>query len=171
LKILLLAVGRPGLLFRDAILEYEQRAARYWTFQVIEIKEEKAAKGTSSERVREVEAERLLERAPNGTELIALTRAGESWDSDRLAAHLQQRAVESHPGVTFLIGGAYGLGDGALRKAARQLSLSPFTLPHDLARLLLAEQLYRAGTIARGEPYHKGVKGHGSRVTGRGARE
>jgi len=59
-------------------------------------------------------------------------------------------------GVAFIIGGAYGLGEGVLARAQQELSLSPMTLPHQVARLVLSEQLYRAGTILRGEPYHKG---------------
>ena len=169
MKVVVLAIGKPAQLFRDAILEYERRAARYWTLDVIEVKEEKATARASATQVRTAEGERLLERVPTGLEVLALTRAGEQWSSDRLAQHLQQRAVESHPGVAFLIGGAYGLGENALNRATRRLSLSAFTLPHELARLMLAEQLYRAGTIARGEPYHKAgpeARGQGPGVKG-----
>jgi 23S rRNA (pseudouridine1915-N3)-methyltransferase len=155
LKVLLLAVGRPGPLFRDAINEYEQRAARYWSFEAIEVKEAKASSGTPEQRVRDQEAERLLDKVPAGLELVALTRTGKAWDSSAIARYLQELATSGRAGVAFLIGGAFGLGDQALARAARQLSLSALTLPHELARLLLAEQLYRAGTITRGEPYHK----------------
>ncbi len=152
---MLLTVGKPGALLRDAIREYEQRAARYWPFESIEVRAEKATRNMPEERVRELEAKRLLERVPPGSEVIALTRTGEGWDSEQLAQHLKRRAVEAHPGVSFLIGGALGLGRAALQRATQQLSLSACTLPHELARLMLAEQLYRAGTIAHGEPYHK----------------
>ena len=64
--------------------------------------------------------------------------------------------MRSSAGVAFVIGGAFGLGDAVLSRSRRQLSLSAMTLPHEMARLVLAEQLYRAGTILRGEPYHKG---------------
>jgi 23S rRNA (pseudouridine1915-N3)-methyltransferase len=155
LKIQLLAVGRPGPLLRDAIAEYEKRAARYWSFEAIEVREEKAQRGGVEEEVRSAESERLLQRVATGTEVVALTRTGERWDSARLSKHLQELAVNSQPGIAFLIGGALGLSRAALERAKRQLSLSEFTLPHELARLMLAEQLYRAGTIARREPYHK----------------
>ena len=154
MKVCVVAVGRPGPLLRDAISEYEQRAARYWTLQTIEVKEEKA-RALPDERVRELEAERLIEKTPAGYDLVALTRTGESWSSSKLATYLQQLGVQSRPGVAFVIGGAYGLGAALLQRANRQLSLSPMTLPHELARLFLAEQLYRAGTISRNEPYHK----------------
>ena len=152
MKVQLLAVGRPAPLLRDAIAEYEKRAARYWSFEVIEVRAEKSG---TEEDVRAAESERLLERAAAGTELVALTRAGERWDSTRLSKHLQELAVTSRPGISFLIGGAFGLSDDVIARAHRQLSVSDFTLTHELARLLLAEQLYRAGTIARREPYHK----------------
>ena len=87
---------------------------------------------------------------------MALTRTGRAWDSLELADYLGRLAAAGHPGPAFLIGGAYGLAEEALRAARHRLSLSAMTLPHDLARLVLAEQLYRAGTIRRGEPYHKG---------------
>jgi 23S rRNA (pseudouridine1915-N3)-methyltransferase len=155
LKIVLLAVGKPGALLRDAIQEYEERAARYWSFEAIEVREEKATKGSTEERVREQEAERLLSRVPSGSEIVALTRGGRTWSSAELAKYLQEKAIAALPAVCFLIGGAYGLGGRVLDRSATQLSLSSFTLPHELARLFLVEQIYRAGTIARGEPYHK----------------
>ncbi len=77
-------------------------------------------------------------------------------NSRELARYLEQRALTASAGVAFIIGGAYGLGNDVLAQTQRKLSLSPMTLPHQVARLVLAEQLYRAGTILRGEPYHKG---------------
>jgi 23S rRNA (pseudouridine1915-N3)-methyltransferase len=158
LKLWVIAVGRPGKLLVDAIADYERRASRYWNLEVIEVREERAAKSVPLERVREAESSRLLERVPAGTRIFALTRGGAAWNSSQLAEQLQQLAVEAAPGAAFLIGGAFGLSDELLRRADRTLQLSSFTLPHELARLMLAEQLYRAGTIARGEPYHKAVK-------------
>lgn len=156
MKILLLAVGRPGRLLASAIQEYETRAARYWPFEVIEVKEEKA-RGTA-EDVRAAESGRLLAAVPDGVETIALTRTGATWSSTKLAGYLQDLAVRAAPGAAFLIGGALGLAPGAIASARHRLSLSAFTLPHDIARLNLAEQIYRAGTIVRGEPYHKGTE-------------
>jgi 23S rRNA (pseudouridine1915-N3)-methyltransferase len=155
LKVTLLTVGRPGARLAAAIGEYEQRAARYWPLEVVEVREEKARKGSSLERVRDAEAARLLEHVPPGCELVALTRAGEPWSSLRLARYLEDLALGGRAGTAFAIGGAYGLGDALLATAAQRLSLSALTLPHELARLVLAEQLYRAGTIVRREPYHK----------------
>ncbi len=150
-------VGKPARLLAGAIAEYERRAGRYWTLDVGEVREEKSRKGLPVERVRAAESARLVERVPAGAELVALTRAGEPWSSTRLAGYLETLAVQGRAGAAFLIGGAYGLDPELLARAQHRLSLSPLTLPHELARLLLAEQLYRAGTIVRGEPYHKGA--------------
>ena len=109
-----------------------------------------------SEAVMTAEAGRLLARIPDELEMIALTRGGEEMGSEELSGYLQELGVRSSSGVAFLIGGAHGLAQDILTKARRRLSLSAMTLPHEVARLVLAEQLYRAGTIARGEPYHKG---------------
>lgn len=155
-----IAVGRPGPLLYDAIAEYEQRATRYWPITFSEVKAERAGKGTPDAAVREAEGKRLLERVPAGSQIIALTReGGDAWSSVRLARFLEEAAVHGLPGLAFLIGGALGLPESLLRIAERRMRLSAFTLPHDLARLVLAEQLYRAGTIIRGQPYHKGDRG------------
>lgn len=156
MKLLVLAIGRAGRTLAPAIAEYQERAARYWPVEVIEVKEERAGRGSTEDAVRRAEGERLLKRVPRDFEVIALTRRGDAWSSQRLARHLERQAVVAAPGVAFLIGGAYGLSDEVLRDASRRMRLSTFTMPHDLARLVLLEQLYRTGTIARGEPYHKG---------------
>jgi 23S rRNA (pseudouridine1915-N3)-methyltransferase len=157
MKLRVLAVGRPGRLLAAAIAEYEARVARYWGFDVVEVKEERGGARADAARIAAAESRRLLERVPAGYLRIALTREGASWSSTRLAAFLQEQAVRGTVGAAFLIGGAVGLAPDAVAVCEKRLSLSAFTLPHELARLVLAEQLYRAGTIARGEPYHKGT--------------
>lgn len=153
----MLAVGRPTRLLSEAVEEYEKRAARYWPLEVVEVREERSGRNADPERIRAAEGERLWERVPAGVETVALTRTGDALSSREVAAWLQQRALESHPGVAFLIGGALGLSDDVMARCTRTLRLSSMTLPHELARLVLAEQLYRAGTIVRNEPYHKGA--------------
>ena len=156
MKVVVATVGKAGKAFADAIADYEKRARRYWPLDIVEVKAVKAGGSRTDDDVRAAEAEALLERLPRDLEIVALTRVGERWSSEQLSAHLQRHAVRSSAGVAFVIGGALGLGDELLRRAAHRLSLSSMTLPHEMARLILAEQLYRAGTIARGEPYHKG---------------
>ena len=148
MKITTIVVGRAGAPLKDAILEYETRAGRYWKFNVIEVTSEA----------------RLLARLPERAQIVALTRTGQGMSSTDLAAYLQDHALHSTPEVCFLIGGAFGLGPDILERAQKRWSLSDATLPHEMARLVLAEQLYRAGTIVRNEPYHKGPTSSGRKL-------
>ena len=147
-------VGKPrhaGL--ADAIRDYESRAARYWPLDIVEVKEE-SGRSTSPALVREREAGRLVDRLPADARVVACDPGGETMDSDVFAQWISAQR-DNAQSIAFVIGGAHGLGDAVRQRATRRLSLAPWTLPHELARLVLAEQLYRAGTIARGEPYHK----------------
>lgn len=153
MKVIVAAVGKP----RDAALaaaieHYESRAARYWPLDVREVREE-AARGATVAVILEKEAERLAARV-EGAAVVACDERGVTMSSARFAAFVQERR-EAARDVAFVIGGAYGLAEGLRSRAQTRLSLAPWTLPHELARLVLAEQLYRAGTIVRGEPYHK----------------
>jgi 23S rRNA (pseudouridine1915-N3)-methyltransferase len=137
----------------EAIRDYETRAARYWPLDVQEVREERAT-GSTVDRVREKEGARLAERVPERAHTVACEQSGKSLDSAQFAEFLQ-RAREDDRDIAFLIGGAFGLTPQVSARATTRLSLAPWTLPHEIARLVLAEQLYRAGTIVRGEPYHK----------------
>ena len=153
MRLVVAAVGKPrNAALAAAIDEYETRAARYWPLVVHEVREEKAG-SMGVETVKAREGERLAERAGTAR-IVACDPGGKSLTSEEFAAWLQKEG-DSDRDTAFVIGGAYGLSDDLLRKAPMRLSLAPWTLPHELARLVLAEQLYRAGSIARGEPYHK----------------
>jgi 23S rRNA (pseudouridine1915-N3)-methyltransferase len=154
-KATMLVVGRVKGAMADPIRDYEQRIRHYFSFEAVEVKEESAARGRSPQQVVEAEGERLLARLPAAGEVVALDRTGEQWSSERLAKHLEGLGLSGRPDVVFVIGGAFGLAPAVLERAERRLSLSAMTLPHELARLVMTEQLYRAGTILRGEPYHK----------------
>jgi len=153
-RVQVVVIGRPrqaGL--ADAIQEYETRASRYWPLEVQEVREE-PARGLTAAVVRERESARIAERLAPEAHVVVCDPGGSSQDSAAFAAWLGgQRDLGRS--VSFVIGGAYGIGDGLRGRATRRLSLAPWTLPHEVARLVLAEQLYRAGTILRGEPYHK----------------
>jgi 23S rRNA (pseudouridine1915-N3)-methyltransferase len=154
MRISLLVIGRPrhaGL--ADAIRDYETRAARYWPLDVVEVREE-SGRGLTPTLVMDREAERLAERIPADAQIVACDPGGESMDSIRFAGWLQDQREQARS-LAFVIGGAHGLGESVRGRASRRLSLAPWTLPHEVARLVLSEQLYRAGTIIRGEPYHK----------------
>jgi 23S rRNA (pseudouridine1915-N3)-methyltransferase len=146
-------VGKPRhAALREAILDYETRAARYWPLEVHEVREEKASALAPAE-VMIREAARLKEKIPPSARVIACDSSGAGRTSAQFAQFLQKSREASHT-VAFVIGGAFGL-DLARIDPAEKMSLAPFTLPHELARLVLAEQIYRAGTIVRGEPYNK----------------
>ena len=152
MKYRILVVGRPpaGPL-RDAIAEYEKRASRYWHLEIIEVQAH-PAKSRTPDEVRRGEAQRLLERA-TGT-IVALDERGRSLSTDAFAKWVVDRRDRAED-TSFVIGGAFGLDESVRKRASLILSMAPWTLQHELARLILAEQLYRAGTIQRGEPYHK----------------
>lgn len=154
MRIVVAAVGKPrGAALAAAIQEYETRAARYWPLEVREVREEPARSATP-DQVREREGGRLQAALPPGARVVACDPAGSGMSSEEFSEWLQ-RERELARDVAFLIGGAYGLASSIAAAASRRLLLAPWTLPHELARLVLAEQLYRAGTIVRGEPYHK----------------
>ena len=134
------AVGRV----RDAALRaacdgYLERLRRYTRVEEQEVKDEA----------------RVLAAVPEGSRLVALSRAGASWTSAQLADWTARWELDARD-VTFAVGGADALPAAVLGRAERVWSLSPLTLPHELARVVLYEQLYRAYTIRRGEPYHRG---------------
>jgi 23S rRNA (pseudouridine1915-N3)-methyltransferase len=151
-KFRIVVVGRPpaGPL-RDAVAEYEKRASRYWPLEVIEVRAE-PAKSRTPDQVRLSEAGRLLEKTSGG--IVALDERGRTFSSEAFAKWIADRRDRAED-TTFVIGGAFGLDESVRTRASLVLSMAPWTLQHELARLVLAEQLYRAGTIHRGEPYHK----------------
>ncbi|HVX38982.1 MAG TPA: 23S rRNA (pseudouridine(1915)-N(3))-methyltransferase RlmH [Gemmatimonadaceae bacterium] len=147
-------VGKPrDAHLAGAIREYELRAMRYWPVDVHEVREEPGRSG-SADLVRQREGERLLAGIPPGAQVVACDVNGRAMTSEQFARWLQALREQARD-VAILIGGAHGLSDAVRQRATVSLALAPWTLPHELARLVLAEQLYRAGTILRGEPYHK----------------
>ena len=153
MKLIVAAVGKPrNAALAAAIEHYESRAAKYWPLDVREVREE-AARGTPVTVVQQKEAERLVARLEGAT-VVACDERGTTMTSSAFAKFVQE-ARERARDLAFVIGGAFGLAESLRDRAETRLALAPWTLPHELARLVLAEQLYRAGTIIRGEPYHK----------------
>jgi 23S rRNA (pseudouridine1915-N3)-methyltransferase len=154
MRLVVAVVGKPrDANLAGAIRDYEARAARYWPLDVREVRQESAG-DKSATRARDAEGERLLAAVPPAAQVVACDVSGRSFTSERFAEWLQamrERAVDA----AFVIGGAHGLSDAVKKCATSSIALAPWTLPHELARLVLAEQLYRAGTIVRREPYHK----------------
>ena len=148
----ILAVGKLRPFYRDACNEYGKRLNRYLAFTEIEIRE---GRGSSAAAMERDEGKRLIEKLPPRSLVVALTRDGSQWSSTDLASRLERWTQESRP-IAFLIGGSTGLNREVLDLSDYRWSLGPLTLPHELARVVVCEQLYRGLTILRGEPYHKG---------------
>lgn len=153
MRIVVAVVGRPRNAALAAVIrEYETRAARYWPLDVHEVREERASNSTPPV-VMQREGVRLRERAA-GARIVACDPKGKSYTSEEFSSWLQRQREENRD-TAFVVGGAYGLSSELLSESSMKLALAPWTLSHEIARLVLAEQLYRAGTIIRGEPYHK----------------
>jgi 23S rRNA (pseudouridine1915-N3)-methyltransferase len=153
-ELVLLSVGKLRPSYREAVDDYLRRLGRYLKVREVEVRE--ASRAPSVEAQRAEEAERLLAKRPAGSRLVALARQGTGWSSEELAQRVERWRQEARP-VALVIGGSHGLAPDLLASAAERWSLGPLTLPHELARVVVAEQLYRASTILRGEPYHKGA--------------
>jgi len=149
----ILAVGRDRSgLYQPAVEEYAARIGRYARFEIVEVPEARRHAGTP--RAREEEAEALLARLGDRERVVALDERGKEHTSPELARRLAAWLAGGRD-VALVIGGSDGLAPALLARAEERLSLSRLTLAHRLARLVLAEQLYRAFTILKGEPYHK----------------
>ena len=145
--------------YRQMADEYLKRLGRYTRIEEIEVPDLPEPAGTASaaleDRVREKEGEALLSRIRPGDRVIALTIPGRQMDSPALAAHLEALQSAGAGRIVFVIGGSLGLGKNLLARADEELSMSPMTFPHQLARVMLLEQIYRAEKICAGERYHK----------------
>jgi 23S rRNA (pseudouridine1915-N3)-methyltransferase len=150
----LVAVGRlKDAALRDACADYANRIRRYVKFRIIEVRHTRG-RAHDPREIRRLEGTALLRALRPGMRVVALTRSGESDDSAAFARRVDAWQREARD-VAFLVGGAGGIDDAVLQRAETRLSLSALTMPHELTRLVLLEQLYRACTILRGEPYHK----------------
>jgi len=155
MKIQLWSVGKEHEAYVKAGVEdFTKRIARYYPVEWKVIAPSKNGGTLSQPELKKKEAVILLEALTKDDYLVALDERGKQLSSEGLAKFIQGRANESVRNLIFLIGGAYGLDETVLQRANHQWSLSQLTLPHQLVRLLLAEQVYRACTILRNEKYH-----------------
>ena len=143
--------------YREMADEYLKRLSRFGKFEEIEVPDLPENTGSSAleEQVKAKEGETLRSRIRPGDWVIALTIPGKKTDSLGLARHLQELRVSGVSRIVFVIGGSLGLGNNLLARADEEMSMSPMTFPHQLARVMLLEQLYRAEKIIAGERYHK----------------
>lgn len=153
MRIRIVAVGRDRSgLYAPAVEEYAGRIARYARFELLEVPEARKHAGTP--QAKEEEGAALLARIDPRERVVALDERGAEYTSTAFAERVQ-RWLNAGQDVALVIGGSDGLSAAVRSRAAETLALSQLTLAHRLARLVLAEQLYRAMTILRGEPYHK----------------
>lgn len=155
MKISCWSVGKAHESYVKAGVEdFSKRLNRYFKtdWQLLPVPRQSAM--LSEADLRKKEGDMILDWLQADDFLVVLDERGKNWSSVELAAFLQQRANESTRHLVFLIGGAFGLDDRVLKRAQAQWSLSRLTFPHQLVRLLLAEQLYRACTILKNEKYH-----------------
>jgi 23S rRNA (pseudouridine1915-N3)-methyltransferase len=158
-KINIISVGKiKEKYLKDAIAEYAKRLSRFCNLNMEEVADEKAPETLSpaqEEQVKRQEAERILKRLRGNSLMIVLDIKGEKITSEGFAAKLRGFLLSGVSDITFVIGGSLGLDKSVTDKASFLLSLSDMTFPHQLARLILLEQIYRAFKINSGEPYHK----------------
>ncbi|MBM4761698.1 23S rRNA (pseudouridine(1915)-N(3))-methyltransferase RlmH [Bacillus sp. B15-48] len=143
---------------KQGIEEYVKRMSGYAKIEMIEVADEKAPEDLSEvemEQVKQKEGERILAKLNQDIHVIALVINGKQKTSEQLANTLDQLATYGKSKVAFVIGGSLGLSNEVIKRADEQLSFSKMTFPHQLMRLILVEQIYRAFRINRGEPYHK----------------
>ncbi len=143
---------------KDGIAEYSKRLSRYCSLNLIEVADEKAPENLSDNdmiQVKEREGERILKHVKDSMYVIALNLDGKMHTSEQFADKLEKLSLQGNSQIVFIIGGSLGLSDGVLGRSNEKISFSKMTFPHQLMRLILLEQVYRAFKINRNEPYHK----------------
>ena len=159
MKITILCVGKiKESFYREAIEEYAKRLGKYCKFSVIEVPDEECPESASAaeeEIVKKKEGEKLLKKIPSSAYVYALKIDGKKRDSVGFSDDLQKIFLSGKNEVCFIIGGSLGLSEEVLNACNAKLSFSDMTFPHQLMRVILSEQIYRAFRIMNHEPYHK----------------
>jgi 23S rRNA (pseudouridine1915-N3)-methyltransferase len=154
MKVTLLVVGKTTDSHIDALIqEYQKRLTHYLPFALQVIPELKNTKALSPEQQKQAEGDLILKAVTANTDLILLDEHGKEFRSIEFADYLQKR-MSSGRDVVFVVGGPYGFSDMVYQRANGKISLSKMTFSHQMVRLFFVEQIYRAMTILRGEPYH-----------------
>ncbi len=155
MKITLLLVGKTTFPYvAEGVSVYEKRLSYYINYSKVEIPELKGVSAMSQEMVKEKEGELILKNIKPTDDVILLDERGDCFSSEDWARHLEKKIVYSGKDIVFVIGGAYGFSKEVYKRANGMLSLSKMTFSHQIIRVIFLEQLYRAFTIMKGEPYH-----------------
>lgn len=159
MRITIICVGKvKEKFYRDAVEEYVKRLGRYCRTEIIEVADEKTPDGAgeaAEEQIKAREGGRILEKLKAESLVCTLEICGKKFTSEGFADWIQKRTVDGVSHITFIIGGSLGLHDSVIRRSDMHISFSDMTFPHQLMRVILAEQIYRAFRIINGEPYHK----------------
>lgn len=140
------------------IAEFEKRLRPYCKLTMDEVSDEQAPEQLSDKelyQVKQKEGERILNKIKPNQYVVALAIQGENWSSEQLASEMEKLSIHGRSQISFVIGGSNGLSDDVLNRADQKLSFSKMTFPHQLMKLILIEQVYRAFKIQKNEPYHK----------------
>lgn len=159
MKITIVCVGKiKEKFYRDAIAEFEKRLSKYCKFEIVEVADEKTPDGASAaqeEQIKEKEAGRILSKIREDAYVCTLEIQGKRFSSVDFAGWIEQLTVSGKSSIVFVIGGSLGLHASVLSRSNQSLSFSDMTFPHQLMRVILSEQIYRAFRIISNEPYHK----------------
>ena len=159
MKIKIVTVGKlKEKYLKDGIEEYSKRISRFATVEMIELADEKTpdrASDSENEKILELEGNRIISKIGDREFVIVLAIEGKTLSSEEFSKQLEQASINGYSTLTFVIGGSLGLSPQVKNRANLSLSFGRLTLPHQLMRLVLVEQIYRAFTIQQGSPYHK----------------
>lgn len=159
MKITILCVGKiKESFYRQAIDEYTKRLSKYCKLEIIEVTDEKTpdkASEVMESQIKEKEAERLIDKLKEDSYIFTLEIKGKKYTSESFAETIEKLTVQGKSHLTFVIGGSLGLHEKILKLSNQPISFSDMTFPHQLMRVILTEQIYRAFRIMNNEPYHK----------------
>ncbi|CVY45466.1 23S rRNA (pseudouridine(1915)-N(3))-methyltransferase RlmH [Streptococcus pneumoniae] len=159
MKIKVVTVGKlKEKYLKDGIAEYSKRISRFAKFEMIELSDEKTpdkASESENQKILEIEGQRILSKIADSDFVIVLAIEGKTFFSEEFSKQLEETSIKGFSTLTFIIGGSLGLSSSVKNRANLSVSFGRLTLPHQLMRLVLVEQIYRAFTIQQGFPYHK----------------
>lgn len=155
MEVELIVVGKTTIKFvKDGIAEYLNRLKHYIPYRITELADAKNTKNLSEERQKQSEGEKILSSIQTSDFVVLLDERGREYSSMEFASFMEKQMVAGRKRVLFVVGGPYGFSEAVYARADSKLSLSRMTFNHEMVRLFFTEQLYRAMTILRGEPYH-----------------
>ncbi|HGR9729861.1 TPA: 23S rRNA (pseudouridine(1915)-N(3))-methyltransferase RlmH [Streptococcus pneumoniae] len=159
MKIKVVTVGKlKEKYLKDGIAEYSKRISRFAKFEMIELSDEKTpdkASESENQKILEIEGQRILSKIADRDFVIVLAIEGKTFFSEEFSKQLEETSIKGFSTLTFIIGGSLGLSSSVKNRTNLSVSFGRLTLPHQLMRLVLVEQIYRAFTIQQGFPYHK----------------